>query len=458
MARCSRAAGWAAAAVCLLLLGVPAAFADIQTETLDHDDRSIILIARPFGFESNGVIDVKVSKWKVYLEEGITQYDRRKLGFFITTAEAETQLQQDLETGGCVLESKNVELLFTFNDMDVEKKDDGTFEYPGRIPPDQGGEYSLFFANCESHVDVSAHIHVELYNEAWTGSRDYLSAGEAPLPLVYLVMGVFYALAAAIWIAVLYNNRPTTLRIHWLMLALVVVKCVSTGCEAGMFHMKRLTGTPDGWNIAFYIFSFVRGVLLFAVIVLIGTGWSFLKPFLSDKEKRVIMIVVPLQVLANSADIILLENGPAVKGWFTWRDIFHLLDIICCCAILFPIVWSIKHLREAANTDGKAARNLQKLTLFRQFYVMVVSYIYFTRIVVYLLKSTTPYQYVWLSDCAGELATLAFYCFTGFKFRPVSQNPYFHLEMDELDESEQELVRREQMENAVQDAVGKDSA
>ena len=224
---------------------------------------------------------------------------------------------------------------------------------------------------------------------------------------------------------------------------------------------------------------------------------------------------------------------PARQGWFTWREIFHLLDIICCCAILFPIVWSIKHLREAANTDGKArggrrapparaaprtprpalfdrhvcshthgpaphappaqaARNLQKLTLFRQFYVMVrrqpraptartthrptasrpcvtstrallpagrqvVSYIYFTRIVVYLLKSTTPYQYLWLSDCAGEMATLAFYCFTGFKFRPVQQNPFFHLEMDELDEAEQELVRREQLENAVQDAVGKEA-
>ncbi len=43
---------------------------------------------------------------------------------------------------------------------------------------------------------------------------------------------------------------------------------------------------------------------------------------------------------------------------------------------------SIKHLREASQTDGKAARSLHKLTLFRQFYVLVVSYIYFTRIVV----------------------------------------------------------------------------
>jgi len=202
------------------------------------------------------------------------------------------------------------------------------------------------------------------------------------------------------------------------------------------------------------------------------------------------MILVPLQVFANVATIVLDESGPAVKGWFTWRDIFHLLDIICCCAILFPIVWSIKHLRDAAQTDGKvrapasfvpppttharpsrclpqnpiahghtssrqqhmgdihegggdaaglptqSARNVVKLTLFRQFYVMVVSYIYFTRIVVYLLKSTTPYQYVWISDAAGELATLAFYSITGYLFRPASDNPYFALEPEEIEDED----------------------
>ena len=176
------------------------------------------------------------------------------------------------------------------------------------------------------------------------------------------------------------------------------------------------------------------------------------------------------QVCAEVAIVILDENTPASRSWFTWRDILHLVDIICCCAILFPIVWSIKHLREAAGvsfldlhhrskclcavlcnyllcaltlappchaghaiatairmltwailrrsyaacwricvdtiasrmqTDGKAARNLLKLQLFRQFYVMVVVYIYFTRIVVYLLRSTMPYQYAWLPDAAG---------------------------------------------------------
>ena len=56
-----------------------------------------------------------------------------------------------------------------------------------------------------------------------------------------------------------------------------------------------------------------------------------------------------MQVCAEVAIVILDENTPASRSWFTWRDILHLVDIICCCAILFPIVWSIKHLREAAG-------------------------------------------------------------------------------------------------------------
>ena len=243
-------------------------------------------------------------------------------------------------------------------------------------------------------------------------------------------MFVLFTVAGACWTALVFKNRATAHSIHYLMIVLIVLKALTLLSQAGMYHLIKTTGHPDGWNIAFYIFTFFRGIMFFTVVVLVGTGWSYMKPFMAERERNIILIVVPLQVLANIAIIILDENTPATKNWFTWRDVFHLLDIICCCAILFPIVWSIKHLREASQTDGKAAANLEKLTLFRQFYVLVVSYIYFTRIVVYLLKSTTPYQYAWVSDAAENLATLAFYIITGFKFKPYGENPYFKISSD----------------------------
>ena len=63
--------------------------------------------------------------------------------------------------------------------------------------------------------------------------------------------------------------------------------------------------------------------------------------------------------------------------------------------------------------DGKAQHSLAKLQLFRQFYVMVVVYVYFTRIVVYVLAATIPFYLLWLGPMATELATFIFFTVTG---------------------------------------------
>lgn len=46
-----------------------------------------------------------------------------------------------------------------------------------------------------------------------------------------------------------------------------------------------------------HIFIRLKGALLFITLALIGTGWAFVKYILSDKEKKIFMIVIPLQVL-----------------------------------------------------------------------------------------------------------------------------------------------------------------
>lgn len=215
------------------------------------------------------------------------------------------------------------------------------------------------------------------------------------------------------------------------MLAVVILKSLNLLCEAEDKSYIKRTGSAHGWDVLFYIFSFLKGIMLFTLIVLIGTGWSFLKPFLQDKEKKVLIIVIPLQIIANIAQVVVDETALYGEEGVTWKQIFLIVDVVCCCAVLFPIVWSIKKLREAARTDGKAAVNLMKLTLFRHYYIVVICYIYFTRVVVYALETITSYRYLWTSAVASELATLAFYVFTGYKFKPEVQNPYLVIDDEE---------------------------
>lgn len=52
-----------------------------------------------------------------------------------------------------------------------------------------------------------------------------------------------------------------------------------------------------------------------------------------------------------------------------------------------------------------------------------MSYIYFTRIVVYLFEATLPYGSVWLTDLCTESATVALFVLVGYKFMPEEENP-----------------------------------
>lgn len=311
------------------------------------------------------------------------------------------------------------------------------------------GLYSLYFHNCLvgslGFLNNSANLSVSI-SERNDGS--FLSAGEIPLPQVYFLMAVVFFAVGCYWIYLLRQRRQEAYKIHFLMGLLVFVKSCSLLLHGINYHFISKDGSPiEAWAVLFYITHLLKGALLFITIVLIGTGWAFIKHILSDKDKKIFMIVIPLQLLANVAQIIMEESEEGESQHTTWREVFILVDLLCCGAILFPVVWSIRHLQEASQTDGKAAINLEKLKLFRHFYVMIVCYIYFTRIIVFLLKITVPFRYEWLDELFREGATLIFFVLTGYKFRPTQSNPYFRLSQDDEEEMEEVLTQTGLTEN-----------
>ncbi len=46
---------------------------------------------------------------------------------------------------------------------------------------------------------------------------------------------------------------------------------------------------------------------------MVGTGWSYMKPLLAKNEKAILIVVIPLQVCAEVAIIVLDESTPASR-------------------------------------------------------------------------------------------------------------------------------------------------
>ncbi|XP_032484534.1 protein GPR108 isoform X1 [Phocoena sinus] len=303
------------------------------------------------------------------------------------------------------------------------------------------GQYNLNFHNCYNSVpgqeqpfDITVMIREK-------NPEGFLSAAEIPLFKLYMVMSACFLASGVFWVSILCKNTYNVFKIHWLMAALAFTKSVSLLFHSINYYFINSQGHPiEGLAVMHYITHLLKGALLFITIALIGSGWAFIKYILSDKEKKVFGIVISLQVLANVAYIVIESREEGTSDYGVWKEILFLVDLICCGAILFPVVWSIRHLQDTSGTDGKVAVNLAKLKLFRHYYVMVICYIYFTRIIAILLRVAVPFQWQWLYQLLVEGSTLAFFVLTGYKFQPTRNNPYLQLPQEDEEDVQMKQV------------------
>lgn len=100
---------------------------------------------------------------------------------------------------------------------------------------------------------------------------------------MYGILAASYSVLLVVWVWLVLRNKADAHRIHVLMGCLVFFKFLTMMSMSGRYRVEAKYGDANGWSIAFYIFNAIRGLLFFSVVVLVAVGWSYMKPFLSDR-------------------------------------------------------------------------------------------------------------------------------------------------------------------------------
>ncbi|KAF9352340.1 hypothetical protein BGX34_012206 [Mortierella sp. NVP85] len=394
---------------------------------ISNDQRGLIYIGS-FGFLPGGTLDMKLDGLKVVPYEGDDGKEKR-IGFLIQRGSSDADIVEWEE--GCILDDP-----YFKDDIDQGRGEfqllDTTkpnFDYHHEVLPGEQEMWNILFVNCPRSI-----VSFKLKTTEINPDNNYLSAGDIPLPKVYAGSAIAYFGASTLWLYMLMKKDTRVFWPHKLMLVLAVMIGIQKTFQAIKINYMKKGEDAEGWTVMFYIFAFLKGSLSILIITLIASGWMFIKPFLSPKDKKIILVIIPLQILSNIASTISSETAIGSVKWSFWTQLFPMIDLISCVVILGVIIQTQRHLGEAAEAEGKVAENKVKYKLWGSFYLVTVVYIYLTRIMVEFLKVALPYQYVqWLVELLNEAITLGFYATIGWKFRPYANNPYTLIDEDDPD-------------------------
>ncbi|KAJ1913527.1 hypothetical protein IWQ60_009171 [Tieghemiomyces parasiticus] len=332
-------------------------------------------------------------------------------------------------TTACPLDEPVVEDLvrsnraLTFTLADVLQN--GThWTYERTIGADEEGTWVASLINCRPRTALTFRFSADNTNPG--GSR--LSAGDLPLPRLYQLAAVAYAALTVLWAYAWATADRTRHPVDWhhrLLLGFLALVTVHKLLQSHRLAANAVGHGPDAWLVGFYVFAFLKGLMSIVIIALLASGWLFMRPFLTPRDKRIVSCVVPLQVMANVAHTVQNETALGSVEHATWMRVLPFVDFTAFLLIIWTIIQTRQHLFRASEIDGKASVSLRKYKVWGTFYVLTLVYLYGTRVVAQYLNVSLPFHYVrWLSEAIVELTSITFYLIIGYKLRPGTSSTY----------------------------------
>jgi len=429
-----------------------------------HTKRKVLApLTEPFGFSTGGHVTIGISNFRLHAPNA----EAVDAGFVLRRFPNEANYTEEIalilnDENACVFDKEERDdALDGFDTVDdgIRSAEDGiellmSSQYRDLSYTFKRGEEGLYFLTyqvCPYIPGTKSSFTIDYHycNKDILGREVFLSSGELGLPLIYFFFAVSYFLCFLFWWQNIRDiqkggsgffskqqpGRPTVLAIHQFMTLVVALKFATVLSESIRYHFVKGAETAEFWTFMYSVIDFLRGMFLFTVMLLIGSGWGTIKSFLSTREKYTILFVLALQTVDHIALAVLSNEIEGEQGFRGWNAVLHLVDIICCCMVLLPIVWRVNALESELNSassddeivvpeddqldDTEKEQIVDKLRLFRTFYLVVVGFIYSTRIIVYLFSKMLDYRHTWMKYAVVEVFTLAFYVTVGILFRPV---------------------------------------
>ncbi|XP_072396179.1 uncharacterized protein [Diabrotica undecimpunctata] len=308
------------------------------------------------------------------------------------------------------------------------------------------------------------------FNYSMNTSKEEKSSG-----ILYIIMSILFFLVAIVML-VLLIKAGLTYKIHFMMVTVMFLKAAVLVLRAGgWYYVKKHRIHSPILDKAYYGVEIARGGFQSITQLLYGTGWDFSKQTLSAREKILLIIAAPVQILAIVGQILLpksQENPVSVSNLTTPENImnisqltsidqigsnstmikvqaaaediltnfqtstmyttFRIMTIVLDWAgtifMLIPVILTLTQIWARPRSIGRCAM----LNRFRVFFVLLLVYLYGTRVLIYELETRLPNRWSFVDDLVKEGSTFIFVVLTGIIFgRPLPENSQFSLSVDE---------------------------
>lgn len=422
----------------ILFLVFPSTKAEKKTINISNDSREVIILEE-FRYTNNGRLSINISSVSI----NPTTANASRLAFFLSPSPFLGEALHKMNEGSddyCVFDNDQpyVNPILTLHDvsrypaMSIEKL----------FSISKAEVYFLFFVNCAKKASVTASLSIEMYNIETNGKRNYLSDGSGLLPSIFLASAVAYSLLLLWWSIHCHHNRKSTKTIHVLMAVLLLSRALDSLCLAQEQETIKRTGSPQGWQFLLYFLHIIRSLLLELVVLLIGAGWTVLKPFVHKEGQAALALGMLVQIVSSVIYILKWETGLFADGYFAYTILLFILDFISCWLLLLPIGSTMRDLKRNADTEGKAARSLEMLKCFRNLFIGIFIYILITRVALSILKfkaSTNGWRGRWVLIAVEQIINVVCYWGLFFMFRPTRRDDPFVATDDDEEAARAEL-------------------